>query len=147
MTATRPSGRRWRRSSAMTGRVRYLQSRCQGLWLVGCDRGGGMQGESVLLSAEWVRRPRPNRWPCGLADGGGALLAAAEEHRVVRRQPPTAADDKGTGAPSDICQHRLNLPGRGWAMMLKGHVKGIGKLAEHAIGEQEMDVKPWAKAV
>ena len=118
-----------------------------GLWLVGRDCGGRMQGESVLFSAERVRPPRPNRWPCELADGGGALLAAAENRRVVRRQPPTAADDKGTGAPSDICCHGLNLPGRGWGMMLKGDVQGLGKLAEHAIGEQEVDVKPRAKAV
>jgi hypothetical protein len=119
----------------------------QCLWLVGRDCGGRMQGESVLLSAERVRPPRPNRWPCGLADGGGALLPAAEEYRVVRLQPPTAADDKGTGAPSDICQDRLNLPGRGWGMMLKGDVQGLGKLAEHAIGEQEVDVKPRPQPV
>jgi hypothetical protein len=106
----------------------------QGLWLVGRDCGGRMQGESVLLSAERVRPPRPNRWFCRLADGGGALLAAAE-------------DDKGTGAPSDICQDRLNLPGRGWGMMLKGDVQGLGKLAEHAIGEQEVDVKPMPQPV
>ena len=43
----------------------------QALWLVGRDYGGRMQCESVLLSAERVRPPRPNRWPCGLADRGG----------------------------------------------------------------------------
>jgi hypothetical protein len=119
----------------------------QGLWLVGCDRGGGMQGESVLLDTERVWWPRPNRWPCRLADGSGALLAAAEEDRVVRRQPPTTPEDKSGDAPSDICQHRLDVPGRGWGMMLKRDVQGLGKLAKHAVGEQKMDVEPWAQAV
>ena len=70
------------------------------LWLVGYDCGGRMQCESVLLSAERVRPPKPNRWPCGLADGGGALLAAAENRRVVRRQPTTAADNKAGDSTS-----------------------------------------------
>ena len=78
---------------------------------------------------------------------GGALLTTAEEHSVVRRQPPTAADDKGGDAPSDICCRRLNLPERGWGMMLKRDVQGLGKPTEHAIGEQEGDVKPRPQPV